>query len=223
MDWKQHRMICETNDNKEKRSATGMQKSAMSFVEKNYFHIMRYLTALLKAKNVDSKEAVLVVSFYRDNETGTAPALRDPPEFQIGITKDFIRGDRPDEPDWFFKGTPVYEKNIDMFVTAVEDMYRRMTELHLLVIVRDSSGSPGVYRVQLHSAEKGTSLFSPLALDAFGRALDGDDSLLDQAYGPGQIQHIKSMRDVASIADIAQLCRSMRDQNGAFDFSHSTN
>lgn len=60
--------------------------------------------------DIDKQELVLELDFFATE--GSAPALREPPEFKVGITKRYFEGDRPEEPDWFYKGTEVYEKNV---------------------------------------------------------------------------------------------------------------
>lgn len=85
----------------------------MSFVKSNYYDIMKELDRITEEEDVEKQELLLEIDFFASE--GSDPALRDPPEFKVGITKRYLEGDRPDEPDWFYRGTDVYDKNISFF------------------------------------------------------------------------------------------------------------
>lgn len=163
------------------KATKGGQDSIMSFIMANYYDIMKEIVSVTNKENVGKQELVLELDFFANE--GSAPALRDPPNFKIGVAKRYIEGRRPDEPDWFHKGSEIYDSNVKMFVTGAMDHYRRMTSNHLLTFVRYASGSTGVYRVMLLTEENGTPLFSDEAYEAFSRALLGDDSQLEEVYG----------------------------------------
>jgi hypothetical protein len=137
----------------------------------------------------------LELDFYASN--GSAPALCDPPEFEVGITKRYFKGKRPDEPDWFHKGTDVYQRNIGAFMAGINDHYKRMTKDHLLTAVRYPNGNSGVYRVALMLPDNRTPIFSNEAYDAYVRALvHHDDSRLEKVFGKERALKIKKRRDM---------------------------
>lgn len=92
------------------------------------------------------------------------------------------------EPDWFYKGTDVYENNIRQFLVGLKDHFQRMTSNHLLAIARHPNGNSAVYRLQLMSEEGigARPIFSDEAVDAFRHALGGDNSRLSRVYAPPQ-------------------------------------
>ena len=180
-DWKVHKKVCHPPDRALEKATKGSQDSIMSFVMSNYYDIMKEIVRITQDEGIDKQELVLEIDFFANK--GSAPALRDPAEFKIGITSRYLQGDRPDEPDWFYKGTSVYDDNIKMFIAGLTDHYRRMTNDRLLTVTRYASGSSGVYRVLLMTEVGGTPLFSDDALDAFARAMNNDDSRLEQVYG----------------------------------------
>jgi hypothetical protein len=154
----------------------------LSFVIINYYDIMKEIVRITQEKGIDKQELVLEIDFFANK--GSAPALRDPAEFKIGITSRYLEGDRPDEPDWFYKGTSVYDSNIKVFIAVLSDRYHRMTSDRLLTVTRYASGSSsGVHRLFLMTEVDGTPLFSDDALDAFARAMNNDDSRLGKVFG----------------------------------------
>jgi len=123
---------------------------------------------------------VLELDFFADK--GSVPALHDPPKFTGGIMKCYLEGGHPAEPNWFYKGTDVYEKNIKFFLTGLADHYHQMTSNHLLTVAQYASGSSGIYHVCLMN-QNCTPLFSDEGLNAFSRALMNDDSHLEEVFG----------------------------------------
>lgn len=182
-DWKMHKKVCHPPDRSlEKATKGGQGDSILSFVIINYYDIMKEIVRITQEKGIDKQELVLEIDFFANK--GSAPALRDPAEFKIGITSRYLEGDRPDEPDWFYKGTSVYDSNIKVFIAVLSDRYHRMTSDRLLTVTRYASGSSsGVHRLFLMTEVDGTPLFSDDALDAFARAMNNDDSRLEQVFG----------------------------------------
>lgn len=186
----------------------------MSFVESNYYDIMRDIVRITQEHNLDKQEVVLELSFFADE--GSAPALREPPEFKVGITKDYLEGDRPNEPDWFCKGTHVYEKNVSAFLQAAADQYHRMTSDHLLTIVRYASGSSGVHHLMLNALPEATgiSLFSDDAYNAFARAMKDDDSCLEVVLGRENSSRIIAARDgIKMVQQCLMKCTLMGEES----------
>jgi hypothetical protein len=178
-----HKKVCHPPDRSlEKVTKGGQGDSILSFVIINYYDIMKEIVRITQEKGIDKQELVLEIDFFANK--GSAPALRDPAEFKIGITSRYLEGDRPDEPDWFYKGTSVYDSNIKVFIAVLSDRYHRMTSDRLLTVTRYASGSSsGVHRLFLMTEVDGTPLFSDDALDAFARAMNNDDSRLEQVFG----------------------------------------
>ena len=173
-----------------------MQNIVFNWVELHYFLIMHELDRLTHLYGVPKRELVLELDFYAKH--GTVPALCTPdPFFKVGVSKDYFEGDRPEEPDWFFKGTSEYQSHIRIFVTGMLDQYERTTPNQILVILRDPMGNAGIYRVQDGVHGTNTSLFSDAALEAFSQLMrhDNDDGSLDQAYTPAFARVIRKYRD----------------------------
>ena len=152
--------------------------------------------------NVPKRELVLELDFLTDKQ-GIAPALCTPsPIFHIRLTKEYLEGDRPVEPDWFFKGTDGYQNNINAFLIALRDQYQRMTSNHLLAVLRYPSSNSMVHRVQLDSGDAShKSMLSDAALEAFSRVMrshDDDDGCwlqLEQEFTPEISRRFRDYRD----------------------------
>ena len=171
---------------------------------------MKEVERVTRVEKVDKKEVVLELDFHADDQ-GLAPALQDPPKFKVGLTRLYLQG--KEEPDWFWKGTDVYENNITNFRTGLQDHYNRMTSDHLLTISRYSDGNFGVYRALLVSEDTGKPLFCDEALDAFRRAIiDSDDSRLGQIYGDAQRKYIQARRNAEARGD--RLRQIMNEEGG---------
>ena len=69
----------------------------MCFVTDNYFDIMKEVERITRDGTVDKKDLVLEIDFFAVQ--GSAPALKDPPEFKLGITHRYLEGTRPDVSD----------------------------------------------------------------------------------------------------------------------------
>jgi hypothetical protein len=100
------------------------------------------------------------------------PALRNPPVFKIAPVKNYCDGSRPDEPDWFQKGTSHYQNNIRS-ISAIKDNFNRMSPEHGLCMSRFPLGA-SVDRVHSFSGE-GADMFSDTALEAFKSDVNEND------------------------------------------------
>jgi hypothetical protein len=166
---------------------------------------MNEFDRITREKKIDKQELVLELDLCVD-EQGSAPAFRTPHEFKVGITRRYLEGTRPDEPDWYGRGTgSVYQMNIDNFLANAQDQYQRMTSDHLLVIARYPSGDSGIYRLRVVSETTGVGLWSDEAMDAFSRALINDDSRLGRVYGERQLANIKARRDLETMNRLRDL------------------
>jgi len=160
----------------------GMRQTVMNWLTRNYVDVMRELEKTTREQDINKQELVLELDFRAVN--GVAPALKQPPEFKIGIAKQYFEGDRVAEPDWFFKGTDGYEDNVKPFRLGLQDHHNRMTDSHVLIIVRHPVDGAGVYRVQLASCEDGSKpmLFSDQALEAYSRVLSPSRRFCESAH-----------------------------------------
>jgi hypothetical protein len=165
---------------------------------------MKEFDRITREKKIDKRELVLELNLYVD-EQGSAPAFRTPHAFKVGIMRRYLEGTRPEEPDWFSKGTSVYEMNIDNFLANAQDQFQRMTSEHLLVLARYPSGSSGIYRLRVVSETTGVGLWSDEAMDAFSRALRDDDSRLGRVFGERQLAEIKARRDLETMNRLRDL------------------
>jgi hypothetical protein len=183
--------------NKQCQKATlGHQNAAMVFLQNNYYEIMKTMELQSRDGTVAKKDLLVEVDLKVDPAKGSAPGLRTPPEFKMAPATSYMDGKRPNEPNWFFKGTKVYQNNIKTFICGLRDHHARMTDDRILTLVRHPSGDSSVYRICLMSQDTGKALFSDEALQAFRRAMvHRDDSLLPSVYSPEQALIITSRRD----------------------------
>jgi hypothetical protein len=109
--------------------AKAVEPAVLNFGKTNYYAIVDGCYKKKQEYNVPKKELVIIPNFY-----AVATALRD--EFTVGLTSRFLKGSRPDEPDWFFKGTSVYESNVGRWLMGANEHYGRMTSDRLLAFCR---------------------------------------------------------------------------------------
>jgi hypothetical protein len=168
----------------------------MAFLQTNYYEIIKTLELQTRDGTVDKKDLLLEVDLMVDRDKGSAPGLRTPPEFKMAPATSYMHGKRPNEPDWFYKGTEVYTNNINNMLSGLRDQHSRMTDDRILTLVRHPTGDSSVYRICLMSQDTGMALFSEEALQAFRRAVvHHDDSQLASVYSPEQARSITSRRD----------------------------
>ena len=178
--WPEHKKTCEPPDKQLSRQTKCSEQTVNGFVNRYYYEIVCAMIRKMRMDNMDKKELILELDFYG----ASAPALKERPEFKVGMARRYFEGSRPDEPDWFGKGTDFYEENIEGWLAALRDQYNDTTPNHLLVLAREPGGNSGMYSVNLVSDETTmTPLFSDEAVDAFERAvMYGDDSRLAGIY-----------------------------------------
>ena len=198
-DWTAHKAVCQPYAGKKSLAGeSGMQNMVVNWVQRNYFFILQQLDRVTHLHHVPKRECLLILDFYA--ERGTAPALCTPvPIFEIGVTKDFIDGDRHSKLNWFFKGTNVYKTNLQTFRKSLRGHYPRVTSNHLLTIFRYPTGTSGVCNIEFGCAPGSShSMFSDAALEAFSQAIrhDKDDSSLDRTFSPEFASRIHEFRDI---------------------------
>jgi hypothetical protein len=71
---------------------------------------------------VDHQDLFKPLLVGRDTQESSVPN-----KFKVGLTSRFFKGSRLDEPDWFFKGTSVYESNVGRWLMGANERYGRMT------------------------------------------------------------------------------------------------
>mmetsp|Transcript_14247 Transcript_14247/g.16143 ORF Transcript_14247/g.16143 Transcript_14247/m.16143 type:complete len:489 (-) Transcript_14247:583-2049(-) len=146
-DWKGHKPYCHPMS-KELSSAKKSENALlMSFLDKYRMTLGKAFADKMKETGLDMSELLLELNFYAGFDgTGlcTAPSLRDPPEFKIGITKRYFEGDRPDEPDWFRKSDycpPEFlEERRESTIANLVEMYKKITSGQYLVFVMQPTG-----------------------------------------------------------------------------------
>ena len=93
------------------------------------------------------KELILEVDFMRNKKDGVIPALKNPPEFTIGITTAYFEGSHPDE-HWFQKNTEdsCLDENV---AVGIEDVKQELKQGYqyksrdkgILTLIRSVDGS----------------------------------------------------------------------------------
>jgi chemotaxis signal transduction protein len=166
------------------------------FCVNNYYEIMLEVDRVTTVTNVDKKDLLLEMDLYADPQKGSAPALREPPEFKIAPARGYLDGTRPDEPDWFDKGSTVYEENIRRMLACIRDRHERMTSNDILVLARYPDRNKGVVRIGLLIPNvTDVHLFSNESLAASSRAMKHDDSRLGAVFGRDKGNVIAVRRD----------------------------
>jgi hypothetical protein len=202
-DWKSHKIMCKlaTEGGFSSSHAKAVESAVMSFVKMNYYSIVDECYKKCKEYNVPKKELVIEINFF-----GDAPALRD--EFKVGLTSRYLEGSRPDEPDWFSKGTSVYKSNIGRWLVGAKDHYDRMTSDRLLAFCVYGDGNSGVYKLSLMNPGTGKELLSDEAVDCIGREdHDGMVAILGQMqtdvyYRESLLRRVRQMKYSANGADL---------------------
>ena len=185
-DWKRHKKSCIPVSKSEARANTFQENNVQSTIYKNYVPIMKEIVRVTGETGLPKREVLLEMDFATPPQRGgLAPALRDPVEFKVAPARGYFEGDRPDEPDWFYKNQDraCYEGNIRAIVPVLRETFERLQDQHLLAFVRSPSGS-GCYRITLHSEETMNPLFGQAAVDACRKAIeDGDFGDLEDYIG----------------------------------------
>lgn len=183
-DWKRHKKICLPVSKNEAKMHRFNEQTVHNFVLTNYVEILRKIVDFTSEKGVSKADMLLELDFVGTGPDGmgggVAPAFKTPPEFKIADTKGYYEGSRPNEPDWFYKNEDkaCYEGNIPSFIRALKDTYKRMTDHHLLVLVRSPAREFGVYRVQFQSPTTRNQMFSQETVAAATVAIQ------DKDFGP---------------------------------------
>lgn len=149
----------------------------MTWSQKNYFAIMERVVDVCRESNLAKNEVLLELDFLPD-ESGLAPALRKPsPAFHVKASRGYFEGDRPNEPDWYYKeDEEVYNRNVKKVISALQDNFNRITDIHLLCFVRHANGFTSCYRMQMQAGiDNDTQLFGNDAFGAFESAVHEKD------------------------------------------------
>jgi len=158
-DWKDHKPLCDPF-----RSQTS-QNVIMTFVKEHYIDIMTEIKKATEELELKKEDLLLELDFFKGPDQEISPAMDG--IFTIKVTAEILEDDRSAEPDWFFKGSELYEKNIEGFMGGLGDHYNRMTENQILVIHRRSDQLTGVYRADLVNQKTGAHITSDAALELF--------------------------------------------------------
>jgi hypothetical protein len=135
----------------------------MSFRQEFLFPILDELYRTTKRLGVEKSELVMELDFFED-----APALRG--AFKIGLKRNYVEGNRPDEPNWLRKGEDEeYDYNVQAWIRGLQDHFDRgVTKDDLIITCRNADGSHGSHRVQMLNARTYEPLFSEEAMNAVG-------------------------------------------------------
>jgi len=195
------------------------------FVENNYITILKEIVKVSSETGKGKGDLLLELDFFDSCENGrAAPALQTPPQFKIAESKGYFEGSRPNEPDWFYKSIDrkCYEHNIPMYVKSLADTYNRLTDVHLLVLVRPPGNEGvGVYRMQLQSPTTKNHMFSQQTIDAATKAIRQKDfGPLSALFGEGSDDTRRLRRALGAPPDAADLnaVRAMLNQNFGASF-----
>ena len=185
-DWKSHKPICRPETSSHMKTNIFTENTVLNFVTANYVGIMKEIVKVSSETGKSKSDLLIELDFATPAGTGgLAPALKNPPEFKIAVSKRYFEGERPNEPDWFYKNEDVraYQNNSKAVAAALKDTYKRLTNDHFLGLVRSPTGDPGCYRLQLQSPTK-NHMFSGEAVSAARKAIqEGDFGPLSSIIG----------------------------------------
>lgn len=162
-DSKWHNMTCQPNAS---RPVQPVQSLVMSFIQQNYEAIMTNIQQVCVENETEKKDVVLEIDFYKNNDHASNNATLDG-TFRVAPISQVLEGDRPAEPDWFYRGSVLYESNVALFHEGLRDHHARMTHNHVLVAYRGAEGNAGVYRCDVMTGKTGWHICSDEALDLF--------------------------------------------------------
>lgn len=161
-DWKEHKKMCNISITTKQPK----ENIIMSFIREHYEEIMTKIKHTCEKNEIEKKDVFVELDFYKEiHAEGLSPAMMG--RFRVAPVSKCLRGNRRAEPDWFYRGSNVYESNVAMFRAGLQDHHQRMTENHVLVAFRGSDGHAGVYRVDMMSETTGFHILSDEALELF--------------------------------------------------------
>ena len=168
-----------------------------SFCELNYYRIVKEFLRVCAETGLERKELALVVDFMPDKD-GIIPALKIPPEFTVGITKEYFEGSRPAEPDWFYKNVEghCYEEGVAHWMHGVKDRYQHLSVHEILGLVRSVDSSAVTSPFNLMSSQGRKLLFSDEVFEVFGKFLsDGEVEKLTATglWSPDEVDSYKKI------------------------------
>lgn len=174
-----HKRDCQPKTKADKKKSEVCKQATIAFCQNNYVHIMRKVVEVCNTAGLKKVDVLLELDFAPDS-SGTAPALRHPPEFSVKGTRGYYEGSRPNEPDWFNKRDAPdqdedYQRSIRPHLDALRDIHGRITSNHLLCLVRHDEGLLSCYRVQMTEGLGSPDMFGDEAFDAFCAAINNCD------------------------------------------------
>jgi hypothetical protein len=162
-DWKDHKKTCNLDTGKTKEPE---QNIIMFFIREHYIEIMTKIKQTCDNHGIDKKDVFLQIDFYKESDAqGQSPAMEG--QFLVASVSKCLEGGRSAEPNWFYKGSDVYESNVAMFRAGLQDHHKRVTANHVLVVFRSSDGDAGVYRVDIMAETTDFHILSNEALELF--------------------------------------------------------
>lgn len=171
-DWKRHKTECKKLA--KEKSCNVSRESVMKIIKEQYVAIMAAFVEATTRTGLKKSDLMLEIDLLPGKDGSTPPALRENPEFKVAPVRGYYKGTRPEEPDWFHKGTTKYAANIHNIVNAIKENAKKMTSDHILVMSRYSS-AVSIDRVHMYS-EEGAIMCSDSALDAFTCVIQTGDN-----------------------------------------------
>ena len=223
-DWKRHKPICQPVTSSEKTARLFTEQTLYDFVRDNYAFILKEIVHVSRETGKGKNELLLELDFHSSSMSNdVAPALKNPPQFKVADSKGYFRGDRPNEPDWFFKkeDKKCYKSNMKSLIKIMEDTYNRLTDDHLMLIVRNPDGHFGCYRFNLQSSETKCQMFSQAMVSAASKAMyDGNFDPLTSLFGKGSNEIKILRREFGGMPDEDELdlIREMLNRNFGANF-----
>lgn len=140
-DWKKHKKSCSPMTKEMYSARKSGNALVQTFIEKNACMIVKAFQKKMKETMLPIQELVMELDFHLGcpSEGRVPPALRDPPEFKIGVTTHYIKHYRHNLSAWF-------EEVHECTIASLRNMYKKMTPENYLVLVMQPTG-PSVMRL----------------------------------------------------------------------------
>jgi len=182
-DWKVHKKHCKLMTKADTKRVACQEQILMNFVNMHGGKILAEIVEVCNKTGLKKDDLLLELDFLI-GENGTAPALKDPPEFKVAEACLYFEGDRPNEPDWFYKGTSDtenYEHAIKNVMSNLKLHFNGKNENHLLCFAQYPGGCSSC-KVQLQQPTSGRHMFSNGAVAAVNSLIKSDDNVPFKHY-----------------------------------------
>lgn len=205
-DWKYHKHLCLRNRKFEKQRKGEDIFFLVEFMSAHSYSIMKQIILVCYNNDVKKDEVILELDFHSQIGSCIAPALREPPEFNISLIHDYVKRPRSSLPDWFFEdlsNSELSNSAAEAFASMIMDYQSYLNDSELLVMARFPSLYNTVFRVSLGCGERKDSIFTQTSLASFERFFQhGKESELYGYFSTTEVASFKHEWEVDKLKEI---------------------